>query len=112
MKIVKRFTFASAHYLPDYNGKCKQLHGHTYVLEVSIIGEVNPDTGMVMDFHQLDYTVKSKVLEYLDHKCLNDVIKNPTAENVALWIMNELCKHVKEKISIKLWETETSHVEL
>lgn len=113
MKVVKKFTFDSAHYLPNYVGKCKQMHGHTYTLEVIVSGSVNPDTGMVMDFFDIDYLVKGKVLPQLDHHCLNDVVQNPTVENVAIYILNLLKKDISGfEIGIRLWETQTGYVEL
>ena len=113
MKLVKRFTFDSAHYLPKYAGKCKQLHGHTYTLEVIVDGAVNPDTGMIIDFHDVDQIVKSRILSTLDHHCLNDVIENPTAENVATYILTALQKNIPDfKTSLRLYETGTAYVEL
>src|SRR5512138_711559 len=104
MKLVKRFTFDAAHFLPNHSGKCKQLHGHTYTLDIIICGKVNPDTGMVVDFHDIDYIVKSRVLPELDHHCLNDVISNPTAENVAAHIYSTLILQLGsfDKIGIRL----------
>lgn len=112
MIIAKRFTFDSAHFLPNYVGKCKQIHGHTYTLEVIIKGEVNPDTGMVVDFAQIKHLVQSKVIEVLDHKLLNDVIPNPTAENIALWIEKAIASQFDNVVRLRLWETSDSYVEL
>jgi 6-pyruvoyltetrahydropterin/6-carboxytetrahydropterin synthase len=113
MIVTKKFSFNSAHFLPSYVGKCKQLHGHTYMLEVSIQGEVNPDTGMVMDFHDITYVVNNKVVEVLDHRCLNDVISNPTAENVLLWIRDKLSLSFKGYyLRLRLWENPDSYVTL
>jgi 6-pyruvoyltetrahydropterin/6-carboxytetrahydropterin synthase len=112
MKIVKKFSFSSAHFLPNYVGKCKQMHGHTYYLEVSMDGKVDPDTGMIIDFAQLEHIVKSKALDYIDHKTLNDIIDNPTAENTIVWIRNKLIPHLGESILLRLWENPESYVEL
>lgn len=112
MKLIKKFTFDSAHHLPQYVGKCKQLHGHTYHLEVVVDGEVNPDTGMIIDFASLKHIVISKALDYLDHKLLNDVIDNPTAENTIVWIKERIEPHIPGKITLRLWETPDSYVEL
>jgi 6-pyruvoyltetrahydropterin/6-carboxytetrahydropterin synthase len=111
MRLVKKFHFDAAHFLPNYVGKCKQMHGHTYYLEVSILGNVNPDAGMIMDFCELERIVKIKVLDYLDHKTLNDVIKNPTAENTIIWIKDKLSPHLGKKFLLKLWESPDSYVE-
>ena len=112
MKIIKKFSFDSAHYLPNYKGKCKQLHGHTYHLEVIIEGEINSDTGMIMDFAKLKYIVNSKAINALDHKLLNDIMEIPTAENIVTWIKNQIVKDIPGIVTLKLWETDDSYVEL
>jgi 6-pyruvoyltetrahydropterin/6-carboxytetrahydropterin synthase len=112
MKIIKRFSFDSAHFLPNYVGKCKQLHGHTYHLEVILEGEPNPDTGMILDFAKLKQIVSIKVLDVLDHKLLNDVIEIPTAENIAIWIKERIINDLPGIIMLRLWETDDSYVEL
>ncbi len=69
-------TFAAAHRLPDHEGKCFRLHGHTYGLEVSVEGtpqETGPAAGMVMDFADLRARVNELVVERLDHQLLNDL---------------------------------------
>lgn len=107
MIITKIFTFDSAHYLENYKGKCKDMHGHTYTLHVSVKGEIN--NGMVIDFKDLKKIVKENVIEILDHKLLNDLIKQLTAENITIWIWNQL----KDKLNleeIKLYETNDSYV--
>lgn len=112
MKVVKKYTFDAAHYLPRYVGKCKQLHGHTYTLEVIIEGSVNPDTGMVVDFYDIDTVVKNEVMSLLDHKCLNDIIENPTSENVLMFVHEILRKRFCDyKVVLRLWETRSAYVE-
>ncbi len=106
MIIAKLFEFDAAHKLPNHSGKCKNLHGHTYKLEISVSGKIN-EKGMVIDFHDLDKIVRENVLDILDHSYLNDTIPNPTAENIVLWIWKKL----ENKIAlnkIKLWETQDS----
>lgn len=112
MKVVKCFSFESAHYLPNYVGKCKQMHGHSYRLEVAIEGKVNPDTGMVIDFSDLKYRVTKNIIDCLDHKVLNDVIPNPTAENILIWISKKIELPEQTVLSMRLWETSDSYVEL
>ncbi len=106
MIIVREFVFDSAHKLEWHKGKCKNLHGHTYKLQIAVEGELNKN-GVVMDFKDLDKTVKERVIKRLDHQYLNDIINNPTAENTCLWIWKELEKEVNLK-EIKLWETPKS----
>ena len=80
MFVLKEFEFDAAHYLPEYNGKCERLHGHTYKLVVKVEGTPDKE-GMVIDFIRLKNIVKEEVLSKLDHACLNDILKQPSAEN-------------------------------
>jgi len=114
MSLTKRFTFDSAHFLPGYQGKCSQLHGHTYQLEITVAANVDEETGMIIDFTHIKRLVEEEVLEELDHKNLNDVIRKPTAENTVIWIRNKLLKKIEQEgVSLKrirLWETPSSYV--
>jgi 6-pyruvoyltetrahydropterin/6-carboxytetrahydropterin synthase len=113
MEIKKIFEFAAAHNLVDYNGKCENLHGHNYKLEITLSGEVQKD-GMVIDFTLLKKIVKDKIIAKLDHTYLNDFFSQPTAENMTLWIWKELEAVFKEKKlllqEVVLYETPTSVV--
>lgn len=82
MRVTKEFSFAASHQIPGHRGKCAQLHGHNYRVAVSVYGPLDDSTGMVVDFEDLKAAV-SPLIELLDHKHLNDYIKNPTAENIA-----------------------------
>ncbi|MGA9098800.1 MAG: 6-carboxytetrahydropterin synthase QueD, partial [Methanotrichaceae archaeon] len=81
MKLGLIADFDAAHSLPGYQGKCANLHGHTYKVEVVIEGPIG-ENGFVMDFFQLKKILNS-VLEDLDHSNLNDLLPNPTAENIS-----------------------------
>jgi len=111
--ITKIFHFHAAHYLPYHEGVCNQLHGHTYKLEVTIKGRLNK--GMVMDFSELKDIVNKAVIEKLDHKLLNEVFPNPTAESMSVYIHEQLFEVFKERketlLKVKLWETQTSCAE-
>jgi len=111
MLITKEFTFDAAHYLTQYHGKCEKMHGHTYKMHVTIDGKVKKD-GMVYDFVELKKLVKENVINELDHALLNDIIKNPSAENIAIWVWGKLKKEIKgaKLYEIKIWETATSFV--
>jgi len=116
LNITKIFTFDSAHHLMDYEGKCKNIHGHTYKLEVTLKGPVEK-SGMVIDFHDMDRIVEDEVISYVDHKYLNDIFDfNPTCENIALWIWDKLDDFFKDMAcsleKVLLWETPTSFVTL
>ena len=117
MLLSKEFTFAAAHRLLDYQGKCANTHGHTYKLEVTVQGPVRPD-GLVMDFSVLSRVVKDSIIEVVDHKNLNEVMDiSPSAENISMWIWNRLEPEVARQdpgvrlFRIRLWESPTSSVE-
>jgi len=114
MLVTKEFTFDSAHFLPNYHGKCENMHGHTYRLQVTVDGPVDKN-GLVIDFVLLKKVVKERVLEKLDHKIINDVIKVASAENMVIWIWNQLANlpEFSNEIrmhEVKLWETPNSFV--
>lgn len=113
MKIQKDFTFDAAHNLTQYHGKCEKLHGHTYKL--SIILEGKPDSeGMIIDFCEISFIIKQKIISRLDHSYINDILPQPTAENIAIWIWNEIYKDFEREncrlSEIRVWETATSCV--
>ncbi|ODS42394.1 MAG: 6-carboxytetrahydropterin synthase QueD [Candidatus Altiarchaeales archaeon IMC4] len=108
-RICREFYFDAAHYLPNYKGKCENMHGHTYKLEVCVSGKIKGN-GMVMDFNELKGNVEV-VMEKLDHKNLNEIFEAPTAENIAAWIFSELKKKVVV-CSVKLWEGDGKWVEV
>jgi len=112
--ILKReFSFDAAHYLPDYHGKCERLHGHTYRAAIFVEG-VPDEEGMVMDFVELKELIRDKLLSKLDHSCLNDIIKRPSAEYIALWIWNEMMSVIDDgRRSLKyvqVWESPDSSI--
>lgn len=94
MLITKEVTFDAAHFLSDYYGKCERVHGHTYTLAVTLEGSVQ-ENGLIVDFALLKQIIKNRILNKLDHQMLNDVIKNPSAERIAVWIWDQL-KDVKK----------------
>ena len=106
MKLGLITEFDAAHSLPGYQGKCARMHGHTYQVEMVVEGDVGPD-GFVMDFYELK-KILGAALQELDHRCLNDILPNPTAENIAQWIAERLKKEMEATsirlYSLKLWE--------
>lgn len=92
-------------------GKCRRLHGHSYVLEVRVGGELD-ERGVVMDFAEVDAVVHERIVSSLDHSYLNDLIDNPTAELVVNWIGTRLEEDGLRWTSLRLWETEDGSVEL
>ena len=91
MEIWKDFTFEAAHLLPNLpdGHKCKRLHGHSYRVRVVVSGELDAELGWVMDYAHIADAWQG-VHDTLDHRYLNDIIPNPTTENVAKWIWESL----------------------
>jgi 6-pyruvoyltetrahydropterin/6-carboxytetrahydropterin synthase len=89
-EIQAEFTFAAAHQLPRYDGKCKNLHGHNYKIAVTLRGEPDRYSGLFIDLMDVEKAVKEQVLAKCDHANLNDFIENPTAEAVAAWCWSRL----------------------
>lgn len=111
VQIRKQFRFEAAHVLPHHPGKCARLHGHSYRLEVALEGSLQTDgpaRGMIVDFDAISALVKPLVIERLDHASLNDVMPNPTAEHIALWIWEVLASQLPQLAEIVVWETRTS----
>ena len=129
MKVCRRCTFNAAHRLHNPNwsdeknktvfGKCNSpnYHGHNYTLETWVEGEIDPDTGYVIDLGHLKNIIKEEVEDPFDHRNLNlDVPDfkgvNPTAENIAVVIYRKVALRLPGyKVTIRLYETENNFVE-
>ena len=139
VRVTKEFTFETAHALWKYDGPCKNVHGHSYKLFVTISGEPindpgNPKNGMVIDFGDLKKIVTRKVVKVFDHavvisdriekeklEALNKMFENvlvvgyqPTCENIVADIADRVIAHLPGKISLhslRLYETATSYAE-
>lgn len=139
IRITKEFTFEMSHVLPGYDGPCRNVHGHSYRLFVTVAGipvnnALNPKNGMVMDFSDMKKIVMNEILGTFDHAVAiprdmdrekTETLKNmfgntivvdyqPTCENLvtdfAMRIKNQLPADVK-LYSLKLYETATSYAE-
>lgn len=107
--------FSSAHNLRGYRGKCEELHGHNWQIEISLGCRKLDKIGMVEDFKVVKEKLK-KVLSALDHKYLNDLPyfkkHNPTSENIAKYIFDKMEMSLygsgKKMIFVKVWETANS----
>jgi 6-pyruvoyltetrahydropterin/6-carboxytetrahydropterin synthase len=122
MHITKEFKFEAAHQLPNHEGKCRNLHGHSYRVEVCVSGEVEvqpvSQQGMVLDFSYLSSIWKLRCEPVLDHQYLNDTLSVPvtTAEHISAWIYAMFANDIREMqpdIGVRLeyvrvWETATS----
>ncbi|MGX2951284.1 6-carboxytetrahydropterin synthase QueD [Ursidibacter sp. B-7004-1] len=135
-KIAKEFSFDMAHMLDGHDGKCKNLHGHTYTLQVEICGELYVEgakSGMVMDYSDLKLIVKKHILDKMDHAFIYDstsekeckiasllneldsktfaIPMRTTAEQMAKYIFETLTAVGLPISLIRLWETPTSYCE-
>lgn len=139
IRVTKQFNFEASHALWNYNGKCKNIHGHTYKLFVTVIGTPildinNHKQGMVIDFGDLKHIVKSEIVDKFDHTLIlnkNSAKLNsantsqmleryietenqPTCENMVLLFSEIIKKKLPKGIelySIRLYETENSYAE-
>jgi 6-pyruvoyltetrahydropterin/6-carboxytetrahydropterin synthase len=130
MKVCRRATFNAAHRLFNAHwtdeqnlavfGKCSNpnFHGHNYVFETWVEGEINQETGYVIDLKHLKEIINNEVLERFDHRNLNlDCLEfsnlKPSAENIAKVIWELIRPHLASnyQLMIRLWETENNSVE-
>jgi len=139
IRVTKRFHFEMAHTLYEYDGLCRNIHGHSYNLEVTLIGEPrnepnHPKDGMVMDFSQIKEIVKTQIVNRFDHALMinsrvsekqKELLRQtterfiivdfqPTSENMVIYIANILQQHLRSGVdlfSIRLYETATSFAE-
>lgn len=118
--VSKEFTFDAAHHLHNYEGKCKNLHGHMYRVVLGVSGYTD-ERGLVIDFGDIKEIWKQKIEVHLDHRYLNETLPpmNTTAENIVVWIYEKLVEALQEEQRfkgarvefIRLYETPTSYAE-
>ncbi len=112
--LKKRFTFEAAHYPPHHDGKCRRLHGHSWVGWVEVEGEnlegEGAKAGMLGDYADVAKVVQEMVDKYLDHYCLNESLplESPTSAQVARWVYRCLREHQLPVAAITIEETCTS----
>ena len=140
IRITKQFSFETGHALYGYDGKCKNVHGHSYKLSVTVIGKpiadnTNVKYGMVIDFSDLKKIIKTEIVDVFDHSTVFNkntphvelakeleqrghnillVDYQPTSEMMVIDFSQKIKKHLPENIklhSIKLQETDTSFAE-
>ena len=103
-RIGKQYHFSASHQLTGVpeGHQCGNLHGHNYVVVIEARVDVSHVTGFICDFSFIDKTM-NPFIKRLDHSHLNDIIPNPTAENLAQWIMDNY--KPRYICSVKVWET-------
>ncbi|WP_242280900.1 6-carboxytetrahydropterin synthase QueD [Bacillus cereus group sp. BfR-BA-01347] len=122
--VSKEFTFDAAHHLHCYEGKCKNLHGHTYKVVFGISGYVN-EIGLAIDFGDIKEIWKNEIEIHLDHRYLNETLPamNTTAENMVVWIYEKMAEALTKENRVneykgacvefvRLFETPTSYAEV
>lgn len=113
LKIVSHF--AAAHQLREYEGKCEQLHGHNWKVEVCVTGETLADNGLLVDFRLIKESTENALRE-LDHSFLNDMAYfrdiNPSSENIAHYIFESVSRDLNNesvRVSrVTAWESDTA----
>lgn len=121
--VSKEFTFDAAHHLHAYEGKCKNLHGHTYTVVFGISGYPD-EIGLVIDFGDIKQIWKEHIEIYLDHRYLNEMLPamNTTAENMVVWLFEQMEQQLQSEAYrdryngarvefVRLFETPTSYAE-
>jgi 6-pyruvoyltetrahydropterin/6-carboxytetrahydropterin synthase len=121
--VSKEFTFDAAHHLHCYEGKCKNLHGHTYRVIFGLSGFAD-QRGLMFDFADIKEIWKNEIEIFLDHKYLNESLPlmNPTAENMVVWIYEKMVEALTKEDRqnqylgarvefVRLYETPTSYAE-
>lgn len=114
--LTKWFSFDASHTLTEHDGKCANLHGHTWKLGIVVTGvevtPTGPQTGMVRDYGRIAQVVRERVLPRLDHQHLNDTLPcYPTSENVARWVFDTLQPIMKDMAAVVVCETPDSSCE-
>lgn len=112
-EIFVEHTFAAAHALRNYKGKCENVHGHNYKVQVGLAGPELDENGLLYDFAELKKRLRA-TSEYMDHQFINELkpfdVINPSAENIAKFIFDEIQRDVKTAslAFVRVWETDTS----
>lgn len=108
-------SFAAAHQLRGYKGKCENMHGHNWKIQVSVLADMLNEIDIAIDFHDLKRMAR-EVVAPLDHAYLNDIFpfteKNPSSENIAKWIYDSMRKKISSDFirvaSVTVWESDTA----
>ena len=111
MEIYKKFSFDSAHYLPNLpsDHKCRRMHGHTFYVTLFVKGNVDPKIGWIKDFYEIKQLFQP-IHDELDHQVLNDIkgLENPTSEHLAKWVWDKMKIVLPELSKVEVAETCTT----
>ena len=108
VELTKEYRFEAAHRLPNVpeGHKCSRLHGHSYKVEISVAGPIDPVTGWLIDFGVID-DAWTELFTRFDHHNLNDVpgLENSTCENIAIYVWRALRPRIAPLSAVTVWET-------
>lgn len=116
-RLEKEFRFEASHQLPQHDGKCARLHGHSWVGRLIVEGpalvQEGPKTGMLLDYGDLSAAIRPLLENQLDHWHLNEStgLENPTSEVLAEWIYYRIKRRIPELVAVQINETCTSQAE-
>jgi 6-pyruvoyltetrahydropterin/6-carboxytetrahydropterin synthase len=117
--IAKEFTFDAAHSLPNSDGPCKRLHGHTYRVTIIARGQTQivdgrAEEGMVVDFNRIKEVYRRRIEAVCDHQYLNETlpVERTTAELLAAWMLGELRNELLQVVAVRVSETPSSWAEV
>ena len=114
VRLSKTFRFEAAHELPTFppGHKCRRLHGHSFVFDVIVEGEIDPSLGYLIDYAEIKKAV-GPLVDQLDHYYLNDIegLSNPTSEVIAVWLWDRIKPRLPMLASIVVHETCTTTCE-
>lgn len=137
LSIMRRFTFCAGHRLVGHEGKCQNLHGHNYVVEIYVTGEEQDAVGRILDFKLLKQSINGWLDENWDHTFIlwdqdqngldairssephrvYELASNPTAENMAIHLLEDICPQILQgtgatAFKVRLWESEETCAEI
>ena len=108
MRIYKEFSFEAAHRLPNVSNdhKCARLHGHSFQVKITVLGEIGENSGWVIDYDEIKKAFEP-IHKELDHYYLNDIpgLENPTSEHIAIWIWDRIIDQLPNLFEIEVKET-------
>lgn len=118
VRIGRVFRFQSAHSLPSHPGKCSNLHGHDYKVEIEVEGCRDPN-GIVVDFASLKSAVGGFITQHLDHRFLNEIsVSETTVENLVVMLWDEFTEAFDDSPwevtlrRLRIWETDSCYAEI
>jgi len=112
VELSKSFRFEAAHRLPMLppEHKCHRMHGHSFQIEITVTGPIDPKLGWLIDFDEITSLIEPIVMGELDHRVLNEVqgLENATSENLSVWVWNRVKPLLPQLSAITVHETCTA----